>query len=72
MLHEAWVRWAHHWQLTDAMRHRGIHVVPHLPVPDLDAIIDGLATSADDIEGRLVAWQRPKGWHEPLPLFSSD
>jgi hypothetical protein len=66
LLHEALSLWARRWGTPDVLRHYGIIVVPHLPVPELVRIVDEFARPLDTIDNRMFVYDRQRGWSEYL------
>jgi hypothetical protein len=66
LLHEALKLWAIRWGSPGALRHHGVLVVPHLPVPQLARLIDEFVRNRDNIDNRLFIWDRQRGWSEDL------
>jgi hypothetical protein len=66
LLHEALLLWARRWDRPTVLRHRGIIVVPHSPVPDLVRIIDEFARPLEAIDNRMFIYDRHCGWSEYL------
>jgi hypothetical protein len=55
LLHETLLLWAIRWGTPDVLRHHGILVVPHLPVPELAQLIDEFARNRDSIDNRCLS-----------------
>jgi hypothetical protein len=64
LLHEAISLWAIRWGTPNVLRHHGILVVPHLPVPELASLIDQFVRPLDKIDNRMFILDRQRGWYE--------
>lgn len=59
-LHDAWLRWSEHWEVTRT--HAGVVLLPSKPLAVIEPLLLSLLDRTELFENRLFRWRPAPGW----------